>query len=113
MIDREDLLDNPDVRKLARQLKKIPGVIMVRWTPAWRPSVIETDPNLVMFTLITANPHPSKEYVRTDDGSPFMGPDVEGFCFWTKGVGQRMYEIEENCQVIYDSFAKAIGDYLN
>jgi hypothetical protein len=112
MIDREDLLDNADVRKLARQLKKIPGVIMVRWVPSWRPTLLDADPNAVMFTLITANPHPNKEYVRADDGAPFMGPDTEGYCFWTKGVGQRMYEIEENCQLIYNSFSEAIENYL-
>lgn len=113
MIDREDLIDNPDVRKLARQLKKIPGVIMVRWAPPWRPNFLEHEPNAVVFTLITENPHSNKEYARTDDNAPFMGSSDGVYCFWTKGVGQKMYEIEENCKIVYDSFAKAIGDYLN
>lgn len=109
---REDLLDNPNIRKLAKQLYKIPGVILVRWNPPWRPTIsLENDPNAVVYTLITADPHPNKEYVRTEDAAPFMGK-ADGFCLWTKGVGQNMYEIEENAKIIYDSFDKAITDYL-
>lgn len=113
MIDREDLLDNPHIRKLARQLKKIPGVIMVRWNRPFRPSyLVAAGENDIMFTLITGMSSKNVEYARTDDAAPFMKLDPEGFCYFTKGVGQSMYETEENCQIIYNSFAKAIGDFI-
>lgn len=117
MIDREDLLDNPHVRKLARQLKKIPGVIMVRWNPPFRASYLATvgadaGENDVMFSLTTGPSTKNVEYARVDDAAPYIRLDSEGYCYFTRCIGQTMYESEEGCLSVYNSFVKAIKDFI-